>query len=147
LRSQQRAEINESGGGNDTVKAPDDYGGNGVVVKVADNQYALYAHMQTGSVIPKVGDEVKAGDPLGKLGNSGNSTVPHLHFRIQDTADAFGSNSVPYVFKAYTLTGTGTFSADGERADGDAGELAAAGGDLPADERHRRLRRVARRLR
>jgi murein DD-endopeptidase MepM/ murein hydrolase activator NlpD len=85
-----------------------------VVVKIADNQYALYAHMQTGSVIPKLGDKVKAGDPLGKLGNSGNSTVPHLHFGIQDTADAFGSNSVPYVFKAYTLAGTGTFSADGE---------------------------------
>jgi hypothetical protein len=103
-----------SGGGNDTVKAPEDYGGNGVVVKINDHQYALYGHMIPGSVIPKVGDRVKAGDPIGKLGNSGNSTVPHLHFGMQETADAFAGNSVPYVIKSYTLTGRGTFSADGK---------------------------------
>jgi hypothetical protein len=107
------APLNQSGGGNETVKAPDDYGGNGLVVKINDHQYALYAHMKTGSVIPKVGDWIEAGDLLGSVGNSGNSTVPHLHFGIQDTADAFGSNSVPYVIDSYTLTGRGTFSADG----------------------------------
>ena len=108
------APINESGGGNDTVTNSSDYGGNGVVVKIADGQYALYGHMIAGSVIPEVGDDVEAGDELGKLGSTGNSTVPHLHFGIQETADAFGSDSVPYVIDSYTLTGTATFSADGE---------------------------------
>jgi hypothetical protein len=98
---------------NDTVKAPDDYGGNGVVVKINNHQYALYGHFMTGSVIPAVGEQVKAGDPLGKLGNTGNSSAPHLHFGIQEAADAFASNSVPYVIRAYTLEGTGTFSSDG----------------------------------
>jgi hypothetical protein len=109
---QAEAPLNQSGG-NDTVKAPDDYGGNGVVVKINDHQYALYGHMIPGSVIPKIGDRVRTGDPLGKLGNSGNSTVPHLHFGIQETADAFGSNSVPYVIRSYTFTGTGTLGPGG----------------------------------
>ena len=64
-----------------------------VVVKIADGQYALYGHMIAVSVVPEVGDEVEAGDELGKLGSSGNSTVPHLHFGIQETADAFGSRA------------------------------------------------------
>ncbi len=108
------APLNDSGGGNDTVKAPDDYGGNGVVVKIDDDRYALYAHIQQGSVIPQVGDEISAGDPIGELGSTGNSSAPHLHFGIQETADAFGSNSVPYVIDEYTVTGTAAFSADGE---------------------------------
>ena len=103
------APVNDSGGGNDTVKASRDYGGNGVVVKIKDRAYALYGHMQPGSVLPEVGDKVKAGDPLGKVGSSGNSTIPHLHFGIQETQDAFASNSVPYVISSYTLTGTGAF--------------------------------------
>jgi Peptidase family M23 len=110
---QAEAPLNESGGGNETVNAPDDYGGNNVVVKISDHQYALYAHMKTGSVLPQVGDRVKAGDPIGQVGNSGNSTVPHLHFGIQETADAFASNSVPYVIKSYTVTGIAMIAADG----------------------------------
>ena len=49
----------------------------------------------------------------------GSSAAPataraHLHFGIQETADSFGSDSVPYVIDSYTLTGTATFSGDGE---------------------------------
>ena len=107
------APVNDSGGGNDTVKASRDYGGNGVVVKINDHAYALYGHFQPGSVVPKVGDKVKAGDLLGKVGSSGNSTIPHLHFGIQETPDAFASNSVPYVIRSYTVTGTGALGAAG----------------------------------
>ena len=70
------APINESGGGNRTVTNSSDYGGNGVVVKIADGQYALYGHMIAGSVIPEVGDDVEAGDELGKLGSTGNDGAP-----------------------------------------------------------------------
>ena len=107
------APVNDSGGGNDTVKASGDYGGNGVVVRIKDRGYALYGHMQPGSVLPEVGDKVHAGDPIGTVGSCGNSTIPHLHFGIQETPDAFASNSVPYVISSYTLTGTGVLDADG----------------------------------
>ena len=46
----------------------------------ADGIYAFYAHLQPGSLKVKVGDKVRRGQVLGLIGNSGNSTEPHLHF-------------------------------------------------------------------
>lgn len=39
----------------------------------------LLAHMQQGSLVVAEGDAVKVGDPIGKVGNSGNTSEPHLH--------------------------------------------------------------------
>jgi hypothetical protein len=107
------APLNESMGGNPTVKTSADYGGNGLTVKIDDHRYALYGHMQPGSITHEVGDKLKAGDPVGRLGSTGNSTIPHLHFGIQETQDGFASNSVPYVISSYTVTGTGTLGESG----------------------------------
>jgi murein DD-endopeptidase MepM/ murein hydrolase activator NlpD len=41
--------------------------------------YILIAHLQKGSISVKVGDSVKTGQMLGKVGNSGNTSEPHLH--------------------------------------------------------------------
>lgn len=43
---------------------------------------AFYAHLQPGSVRVKTGELVKRGQVLGRLGNSGNSAGPHLHFHV-----------------------------------------------------------------
>lgn len=53
--------------------------GNYVMIDHGKNEYSLYAHLQRGSALVHVGDQVKAGDVIGKLGSSGNSTEPHLH--------------------------------------------------------------------
>ncbi len=50
----------------------------------AAGRYAAYLHMQTGSVRVKIGQRLRTGQIIGRLGNSGNTTGPHLHFGIQD---------------------------------------------------------------
>lgn len=60
--------------------------------------YSLYAHLQPNSSKLKVGDQVKVGDRLGKLGGSGNSTEPHLHFQLCDAPDALNCAGMPVNF-------------------------------------------------
>lgn len=63
---------------------------NSITIQHADGTRALYVHMKNGSVTPKlVGDFVTTGEYLGYVGSSGNSTNPHLHFEVQDTAGIF----------------------------------------------------------
>jgi murein DD-endopeptidase MepM/ murein hydrolase activator NlpD len=58
----------------------------------------MYAHMIPGSVTVAVGDEVPAGHVLGKLGDSGNASAPHLHFQVMDRPSALGAHGLPFVF-------------------------------------------------
>jgi hypothetical protein len=88
------------------VRHPGDYGGNNVVVQVQPNVWAFYEHLQPGSITVRVGERVTTGQRLGRLGNSGNSTAPHLHFQLSDGPDLVTANSLPFVFDRYTLAGT-----------------------------------------
>jgi hypothetical protein len=72
--------------------------GNHLVVEIAPGRYVLYAHMRPGTVQVKVGDTVKVGDILGQVGNTGNSTEPHLHMHIDDRPSFLTGNGVPYEF-------------------------------------------------
>ena len=58
-----------------------------MVIETAENKYIFIAHMQQGPVQVEVGDEVRTGELLGLTGNSGNSSEPHTHIHIQETAD------------------------------------------------------------
>ena len=92
-------------------KTKDDYGGNHVILQIAPNVFALYLHLHTGSVTVKVGDVVKAGAPLAKIGNTGPSAGPHLHFSIEDKPDFVAGRSLPFVFDGFTSVGTVDFDA------------------------------------
>jgi hypothetical protein len=48
---------------------------------------ALYAHLREGSILVRKGQSVEAGERLASVGNSGNSTMPHLHFHVMDRTD------------------------------------------------------------
>ncbi|GAA1167444.1 M23 family metallopeptidase [Pseudonocardia alaniniphila] len=79
--------------------------GNSVIVAIEDGLYMLYAHMQAGSLRVEEGQRIARGDPIGLVGNSGNSSVPHLHFHVMDGASPVESEGVPYVIDSFTVTG------------------------------------------
>lgn len=62
-----------------------DFYGNVVVIRHADEMYTLYAHLSKIDV--KAGDEVKAGDLIGEIGQSGVATGSHLHFEVRKGGD------------------------------------------------------------
>jgi murein DD-endopeptidase MepM/ murein hydrolase activator NlpD len=77
------------------------------VVDIGGGHFAFYAHLQPRSITAKVGDRVRPGQVLGLLGNTGNSTGPHLHFHIMDSP-SFDSDGLPFQFDAFTSPGTVT---------------------------------------
>ncbi|HEV7808204.1 MAG TPA: M23 family metallopeptidase [Solirubrobacteraceae bacterium] len=79
--------------------------GNSVIAKIDGGLYMLYAHLQAGSLRVKAGDKVKRGDPLGLVGNSGNSSAPHLHFHVMDGPSPLTSEGVPYEIDAFATRG------------------------------------------
>ena len=77
--------------------------GNYVMIDHGKSEYSLYAHLQPNSVRVHVGDQVKSGDVIGKLGSSGNSTEPHLHFHVCDSSDPLMSAGIPVNFSNVTV--------------------------------------------
>lgn len=72
--------------------------GNHVVIEHADGEYSMLAHLQQGSVSVSENEWVEQGDRIGRCGNSGNSTEPHLHFHIQDRPNFFLGMGLPVRF-------------------------------------------------
>jgi murein DD-endopeptidase MepM/ murein hydrolase activator NlpD len=77
-------------------------GGNHVVLDLGNGRFAFYAHLQPGSLRVKVGDRVKRGQVIGLVGNSGNSTEPHLHFHVSNGVSPLGSEGLPYTLAGMT---------------------------------------------
>ena len=80
-------------------------GGNMLVIDIGGGHYTFYAHLQRGSLKVGLGDHVKAGQVIGLVGNTGNSTAPHLHFHVMDRASPLDANGLPYVFTHFTSRG------------------------------------------
>jgi murein DD-endopeptidase MepM/ murein hydrolase activator NlpD len=70
-------------------------GGNQVMIDHGDGEFSFYGHLQPGSVRVRVGDEVARGQRIAAVGSSGNSTEPHLHFHVCDSADPLMCASIP----------------------------------------------------
>jgi Peptidase family M23 len=87
------------------LTTPDSFNGNYVVVRIGAGVYADYAHLQEGSVAVQVGQRVRTGQQLGLLGDSGNSTAPHLHFGLIDGPDFTTAESLPWVFNRFRFDG------------------------------------------
>jgi hypothetical protein len=85
--------IGEKGKGDDL--------GNHVALEVAPAQFLFIAHMQPGSIAVRTGDRVAPGQPLGRVGNSGISSEPHVHIHLQDSARRHLSEGIPFFFSDY----------------------------------------------
>ena len=77
--------------------------GNYVIIKYSENVYAALCHLQTGSIQVSVGQMIKKGEVIGRVGHSGNSFAPHLHFQLMDSSDISVANGVPCAFEQYEI--------------------------------------------
>ncbi len=75
--------------------------GNVVIIDLGNSEYAFLAHLKLGSIRVKIGQNVQAGQPIGKCGNSGNTAVPHLHIHMQNTPVPFKGEGLPMQFQNY----------------------------------------------
>ena len=82
--------------------------GNHVILR-NDETYALFAHLAPGTVAVEAGQTVRAGDPIGRVGHTGNSTAPHLHVQLMDSADLLTATGIPCAFAAYEVLGDGAW--------------------------------------
>lgn len=79
--------------------------GNHVILRHREGVHSVYAHLKPGSVRVKPGAKVAAGDVLGEVGQSGNSTEPHLHFHLCDAPDALLCVGLPVAFDNVQIPG------------------------------------------
>lgn len=82
-------------------------GGNHVILDIGGGHFAFYAHLQPGSLRVKLGDKVRRGQVVGLVGNSGNSTEPHLHFHIENASSPLGAEGLPYALLSFDVVGSG----------------------------------------
>lgn len=80
--------------------------GNYVIIDIGDGRFAVYAHLIPGSLRVGIGESVSRGKVIGRLGNSGNSTAPHLHFHICNGKDGLFSEGMPFTLATYDLLGS-----------------------------------------
>ena len=77
--------------------------GNAIVIDLGGERFALYAHLQAGSLRVKEGDHVQRGQMLARIGSSGDSRQPHLHFHVATTPNGFAAEGVPYLIDQYRV--------------------------------------------
>lgn len=91
--------------GRPTRRRSVDLTGNRVVEDIGGGRFAVYAHLQQHGVPVHPGDRVRRGAALGRVGNSGGSSEPHLHFHVIDAASRVAGNAVPFGFDAFRPEG------------------------------------------
>jgi len=102
-----RSDLPENTPNEPPVVAPDfdTVSGNYVTLDIGGGRYIHYAHLRLGSVTVNVGDSVRRGQELGRIGNSGLSAGPHLHFHVSDSPGIYAGEGLPFVFEQYEVIG------------------------------------------
>ena len=100
-----KTENHQSGRGNNPS-------GNYVRILHDDGTMGVYLHLMRGSVAVREGQRVDAGMQIGRSGNTGNSTGPHLHFVVQRNV-GLALESIPFNF-AQPVDSLPNFAVGGE---------------------------------
>jgi hypothetical protein len=79
--------------------------GNYVIQDIGGGRFVLYAHLRPRSVAVRAGETLRPGQPIGRVGNSGSSTAPHLHFQVMDRPSALNAVGLPFVFDRLRVEG------------------------------------------
>ena len=75
--------------------------GNTITLDLGGGQFAYYMHLQPGSLRVKVGDRVRRGQVLARIGSTGDAREPHLHFEITTSSKLASGEGVPYLIDRY----------------------------------------------
>lgn len=86
----------------------DNIAGNHIILKIDQDRFVTYAHLQRATIKVRAGSHVHRGEVLALLGNSGNTTGAHLHLQVTDRDSVLESEGVPFVFPACTYLGPGS---------------------------------------
>jgi hypothetical protein len=78
--------------------------GNHVILDLGNDVFVLYAHLKPGSVAVQPGERVRRGQGIGQLGNTGNTSAPHLHLHLM-AGPTLGSDGLPYTIDAFEVAG------------------------------------------
>ena len=76
-------------------------GGNTITLDLGGGQFAHYCHLQPGSLRVKARDHVRRGQVLARVGDSGDSREPHLHFEVTTSSKLVAGEGVPYLIDRY----------------------------------------------
>jgi hypothetical protein len=77
--------------------------GNHVILQRDDGGYVALAHLRAGSIRVAGGERITVGQEVGRCGNSGNSTQPHVHVQVMDSPDPVTARGLPVVFRDYRV--------------------------------------------
>ena len=90
----------------------DEAAGNYIALELADGRFVFYEHLLPGSISVRAGETVRRGQPIGRLGFTGDSTGPHLHFHVADAAEPLIGDGLPFAFEKFELLGRFKDAAD-----------------------------------
>jgi murein DD-endopeptidase MepM/ murein hydrolase activator NlpD len=87
--------------------SPATAGGNSVIEDIGSGRYVAYGHLKPGTIPASIrkGTPLRTGELIGRLGKSGNSDAPHLHFQVMDGPSFLDATGLPFVFDSQLLEG------------------------------------------